>query len=147
MTQAIYTHDILRLAMSLPSDIALTAPAGTATKRARLCGSEITATLCMDNAATITAIDFKARACAFGQASAAILKHFALGKNKANIEHAQDALKQWLTQAEDLPAHMDGFLTLEPARMHNARHAAMLLPFDALICAFEDAHSKLANSV
>jgi NifU-like protein involved in Fe-S cluster formation len=78
------------------------------------------------------------QACAFGQASAALVQGFAVGRSAEELTEARARLAEWLSGAAEEPA---GFAPLAPARAKTGRHGAMLLPFDALIAAIESARS------
>lgn len=73
------------------------------------------------------------RACAFGQASAALLEHGAAGKSAAEVQQALDQLGQWLAGRREDPGDWPGLVALDPARPKAGRHGAILLPFRALL--------------
>jgi NifU-like protein involved in Fe-S cluster formation len=134
----LYTHEILRLATALPHDDRLSDPQGSASCRAPVCGSEVTAEVALSADGRIATLALRARACALGQASAALLREHAVGLDAAAIEDARNALSLYLCGAvAQLPwqamAHFEG------AKSHSARHGAILLPYDALLAALEDA--------
>lgn len=79
------------------------------------------------------------QACAFGQASAALVQGYAVGRSVEELTVARAQLAGWLSGGEKEPA---GFAPLAPARAKTGRHGAMLLPFDALIAAVEEATSR-----
>lgn len=79
------------------------------------------------------------RACAFGQASAALLEAGATGKSVSEVQDALNEMSAWLTGRRDDPGDWPGLAALGPARSKAARHGAMLLPFRALLAAIEDA--------
>lgn len=136
--QSLYSREVLRLAVSLPHNDTLETPQGSATCRAPVCGSEISVDVAMDKANHIAALAIRVKACALGQASAAVLHTKALGKDAAQIRAVSDSLKAALQQgAGELM-----WAELEPFRYASdfpARHGAIMLPFDTLIAALEKA--------
>jgi len=79
-TATLYTRDILRLAASIPHVGRLAAADGSAEKRAPLCGSSIIVDVILDDEGRIAALGQEVRACAFGQASAALMGAHAIGR-------------------------------------------------------------------
>jgi len=136
MNQPLYTTEILRLAASLPLETSLAAPDGWGEKRSPTCGSLIRAEVAVDEAGRVTDLAQKVQACAFGQASAALVQGFAVGRSRAELAGARTELVGWLRGEREGNAI---FAVLAPARPKTARHGAILLPFDALIAALEDA--------
>ncbi len=134
--QTLYSRDILRLSTQLPHDDRVSAPMGQAHCRSPLCGSEIYAEICWDSDYRITALALRPRACALGQASAALLRGEAIGYNKAKLLEQRDALVDALAGNGLFP---DGYTVFEAARAHPARHGAILLPFDAVLSAMASA--------
>ena len=134
----LYSLEILRLATSLPHNDTLETPQASATCRAPLCGSEMTVDVALDDTSQIIGFAIRAKACALGQASAAVLRNKALGHDTAQIRQISANLKTALQQGSgDLP-----WPDLEPFRYASdfpARHGAIMLPFDTLIAALEKA--------
>lgn len=85
----------------------------------------------------VEAVSQTVQACAFGQASAALLARGAVGRGRTEIDQALVALEQWLGGG-DL-ADWPGIEALSPARERIARRGAILLPFRALLAALDDA--------
>lgn len=131
----LYSRDILRLAAGLPHGDSLANPDGSASLRAPLCGSEMRAEIALSGDGAIAAIAFVARACALGQASAALLRTLAPGRSIDEIAGVRAALAAALAGEGDFAAVWPEYGVFASARAHPARHAAILLPFDALIAA------------
>ena len=134
MNAPLYTVDILRLAASLPEPAELERVDGAAGARSPTCGSAIRTEVSLDEEGRIAAISQQIQACAFGQASAAIVGQAAAGRNRAEVERALAELAAWLHGDDDLP-DWPGVAALAPARTRTARHGAILLPFRALLAA------------
>lgn len=137
MSSTLYNRDILRLAASLVPDDRLENPDGVAEARAPLCGSRINAEIACCPDGKISALAIRASACALGQASAAILRANAVGLNIGEITDVRAAICDMLvtgTVTEVWP----GLSLLAPAKDYASRHAAILLPYDALLAAASD---------
>ncbi len=136
-SHSLYRKEILRLAMALPHNDQLAQPCYSATRRSAVCGSEMTVDVAMDGN-VVTDVAIRAKACALGQASAAVLRTKAIGQEAVHIENLRDALKAALqTGSGELE-----WLELEPFRYASdfpARQPAILLPFDTLLAAMKQA--------
>ena len=137
----LYSGRILALAADIPHLGRLPAPSGTARKRSMLCGSTITVDVVMrDGRVAEFAQDVKA--CALGQASASVLGRVVLGRSKAELESARDALQAMLRDGAAVPtAPFDGYEVLTPAREYKNRHASILLALDATCAAIADSET------
>jgi len=127
----LYSGRILELAADIPHLGRLPAPQGSAKRRSPLCGSTVTVDVVVrDGRVAEFAQDVKA--CALGQASAAVLGRVAVGRTRAEIEIARDALRAMLKDGGPVPvAPFDGFEVLIPARDYKNRHASILLAIEA----------------
>lgn len=132
----LYSGRILALAADIPHLGRLPAPQGTSRKRSPLCGSTVTVDVVVkDGRVAEFAQDVKA--CALGQASAAVLGAVVIGRNRAELEAARDALRAMLKDAGPVPAApFNGYEVLIPAREYKNRHASVLLALDATCEAF-----------
>jgi NifU-like protein involved in Fe-S cluster formation len=138
MNAPLYTTEILRLAASLSEPRALGREDGRAERRSRTCGSTIRVAVALDEDGRVAALSQEVHACAFGQASAALLEQGAIGRSRCEVKDAHDRFAEWLAGADWKP-EWPGILALAPARSHKSRHGAILLPFRALIAAIDDA--------
>jgi NifU-like protein involved in Fe-S cluster formation len=136
---SLYSQEILRLATALPHDDRLSAITASAKHRAPLCGSEVTAEVLLRPDRRIDAIAFRARACALGQASSALLREHGIGLDLKEIVAVRDALERFLGGHDALALPWAALEAFRPAQAHSARHGAILLPYDALIAAMQDA--------
>lgn len=132
MTEPLYTRDILRLAASIPHFGRLPAPEASVEKRAPVCGSSIIVDVALNAEGRVAAIAQDVKACAFGQASAALMGAHVVGRSPAELAEARDALAAWLAGTGDDPGPWPGLDILAPARRLSARHGAILLPFQAV---------------
>lgn len=129
-----YTLEILRLAASLPLATGLDGADGVGEARSATCGSTLTSSVRFADG-RIVDLAQKVTACAYGQASAALVQRWAPGRLKAEIIVMRAALKAWLEGRGDVPPD---FADLAPVQGRAGRHGAVLLPFDALLAALKD---------
>lgn len=131
----LYSGRILQLAAAIPHLGRLAEPGATVKKRSPLCGSTVTVDLVMkDGRVAEFAQDVKA--CALGQASAAVLGAVVLGRSLAELEAARDALSAMLKEGGPAPeAPFDGYEVLLPARDYKNCHASILLALEATCAA------------
>ena len=139
MNAPLYTTEILRLAASLQPARDLERVDGRAELRSPTCGSTILTAVTLDEEGKVAALSQTVSACAFGQASAALLEASASGKAAAEVRSALDSLSDWLAGNSDDPGDWPGLSALAPARAKTGRHGAILLPFRALVAAMEQA--------
>lgn len=132
----LYSQRILALAADIPHAERLAAPTATATRRSPLCGSTVTVDLLVRDG-VITDFGQEVRACALGQASAAIAGAQLIGRSAAEITRARDELSAMLRENGPVPAApFDGYEALTPARDYKNRHASILLVLEATAEAF-----------
>ena len=135
MAAPLYTADILRLATQIPYLDRLADPDATVERRSPVCGSRIVVDVTTDDAGRITALGQEVRACALGQASAALMGQHALGKSAEELAAARDALTLFLAGQADNPGDWPGLQIFRAAIPHSARHASIRLPFEAIAMA------------
>ncbi|MCB6177477.1 iron-sulfur cluster assembly scaffold protein [Rhodobacter sp. Har01] len=135
----LYSGRILALAADIPHLGRLPSPQGTARKRSPLCGSTVTADVVL-RGGRVAEFAQDVKACALGQASAAVLGRAVLGRSLAELEAARDALRAMLQAGGPVPAApFDGYEVLLPARDYRNRHASILLALEAVCDAFAQA--------
>ncbi len=144
MSEVLYTRDILRLAVSIPHQQRLETPDGSAELRSRTCGSVVTADVMIAENGVLVDMGLTINACALGQASAAILGAQAIGRTINDIVHARAGLEAFFDGNVESPGEWQNMDKLIAAKDHQGRHAAILLPYDALIAAFTDAAKRKA---
>jgi NifU-like protein involved in Fe-S cluster formation len=139
MNAPLYTTDILRLAASLSLPRELDREDGKAELRSPTCGSRVTVAVQLDGERRVELVSQQVHACAFGQASAALVERNAIGRTHADVSDALVALSRWLSEEQEEAGDWPGIATLAPARRRKSRHGAILLPFRALLAAIETA--------
>ena len=127
----LYSGRILALAADIPHLGRLAGAVATSRKRSPLCGSTVTVDLVMQSG-RVTGFAQDVKACALGQAAAAVLGGAVIGRSAAELETARAALNAMLKDGGPVPeAPFDGFEVLLPAREYKNRHASILLAIDA----------------
>ena len=139
MNAPLYTLDILRLAASLPEPVELERAGGSASKRSPTCGSSVRTLVQVGSDGRLEAVSQTVQACAFGQASAALVAAGAAGRARDEVQSALDELTGWLDGSRSDPPRWAGFEALAPARSRASRHGAILLPLQALAAAMDEA--------
>ena len=139
MTSALYTRDILRLAAAIPHLGRLDAAEGRAARRSAVCGSTVAVDVVLDGEGRIAALGQDVKACALGQASASLMGASALGRTPAELDEARDSLAAFLSGRSDDPGDWPGLAIFAHTRPFTARHASILLAFEAAAEAAEAA--------
>ena len=129
---SLYSGRILALAADIPLHGRLPAPQASAKKRSPLCGSTVTVDVVVqDGRVADFAQDVKA--CALGQAAAAVLGAVVIGRTLAELLTALTQLRAMLKDGGPVPdAPFAGFEVLLPAREFKNRHASILLALEAV---------------
>ena len=136
MNAPLYTTEILRLAASLKGPTPLDREDGRAELRSPTCGSRVITAVTLDEQGKVAALSQTVHACAFGQASSALLEQGAVGRDRSQVHEAATKLDAWLGGGETAP-DWPGIAALAPARSRKSRHGAILLPFRALLAAMK----------
>jgi NifU-like protein involved in Fe-S cluster formation len=136
---SLYSGRLLALAADIPHLGRLDAPDATVRERAPLCGSTVTADVMVrDGRITDFAQDVKA--CALGQAAAAVLGQNIIGRSANELTLALTELTAFLKEDGPVPsAPFAGFEALLPARAYKNRHASIVLSLKAAQKALIDA--------
>ena len=143
MIDDLYSARILRLAANMPRAGRLPAPDASAEKISKLCGSRVVVDLKLKDGEVV---DFAqdVKACALGQAAAAVLGEHVVGARVDEIESARDQLRAMLKAGGPAPeGRFVELKALEPVKDYPARHASTLLAFEA---AAEAARAALGAS-
>ncbi|MEQ6247926.1 iron-sulfur cluster assembly scaffold protein [Sulfitobacter sp. HNIBRBA3233] len=135
----LYSARILALAADIPDLRRLDAPDATVKRRSPLCGSTVTVDVRVTDG-KLSEIGQDVKACALGQAAAAVTAAAAKGQTLETIERGRDQLKAMLKGKGGVPdAPFDGFEVLKPAVEYKNRHASILLSIEAMAQAMADA--------
>jgi len=134
-----YTREILRLAASIPYLEPFDEIEGAVEVRSQTCGSRMRVAVELDWADRIVRLRQAVEACAYGQATAALMGGHAMGRSAEEVGAALAELEAWLTGQGDVPASWPGLEVLAPALQRKGRHGAIVLPFRTLLAAIEAA--------
>ena len=141
----LYSSRILALAADMPRTRRLSAPDATAKRRSPLCGSTVTVDVTVKDG-VVTDYGQDVKACALGQAAAAIVGAAVVGLTEGQIRQGRDQLLAMLKEAGPVPeAPFDGLEVLEPARDYKNRHASIMLAFDATLDALDQTRAEQSD--
>ena len=133
----LYSGRILALAADMPRTARLDNPTATAKKRAPLCGSTVTVDVEVTDG-VITDYGQDVKACALGQAAAAVVGANIVGLTMEEVQEGRDALYAMLkSDGPKPPAPFSDLEVLQPAKDYKNRHASIMLAFDATLDALQ----------
>lgn len=132
--ERLYTPQMLSAAVELANVPPLEDPQLSGSSHSATCGSTLDMGLSLDDDRRIALIGMRVRACAVGQAAAAIFARHAAGCDADDIKTALTSFAAWLEKDGSQPAWPDIEL-IAAARDYPGRHGAMLLPWKAAIAA------------
>jgi NifU-like protein involved in Fe-S cluster formation len=137
MLDDIYNSRILELAANIPHLGRLAAPQASASAHSRLCGSSVTVDLALADGRVVEfAQDVKA--CALGQTACAVMGRAIVGATPHELRDGREAMRKMLKDNGPPPSGRFADMgVLAPARDYKARHASMLLAFDAVLLALD----------
>jgi len=140
MSAALYNTQILRLAAAIPLAGRLVGPQASVVRVSPVCGSKVTADVDLEGG-SVARFAQDVRACALGQASAALLGAHVVGRTPDEIAAARDALAAYLKGEAATPGDWPGLEVFDLARPHKARHGSILLAFQAAADAAAEAQA------
>lgn len=135
---ALYTRDLLALAVSLADFSIDPAMPFVGEARSRTCGSSVAFACSVGDDGAIERIGLRASACAVGQAAAALFARHAAGRTRGEIASARAEIAAWLAGTGPLP-DWPGLAAIAPALPFPARHGAIPLAWDAALAALPNA--------
>lgn len=139
----LYSGRILALAADMPRTTRLENPTATARKRAPLCGSTVTVDVTISDG-VVTDYGQDVKACALGQAAAAVVGAHIVGLTIEQVQAGRDALYAMLKSDGPVPAApFEDLEVLQPAKDYKNRHASIMLAFDATLDAL---HTQQASA-
>jgi NifU-like protein involved in Fe-S cluster formation len=129
----LYSAKVLALAANMPRAGRLAHPQGTAEKVSKLCGSRVLVDVAMKDG-RVSDFAQEVKACALGQASAAVLGAHVIGSTVEELTAARDALKAMLKAGGPPPeGRFADLKALEVVRDYPPRHASTMLAFEAVV--------------
>jgi len=142
MIDDLYSAKLLALAANMPRVGRLNAPHASVEKIAKLCGSRVVVDVTVEGDRVA---DFAqdVKACALGQASAAVLGAQVIGASVQELESARDQFRAMLKAGGSPPeGRFSDLAMLAPVKDYPARHASTLLAFEAVCDAVRRAMSR-----
>jgi NifU-like protein involved in Fe-S cluster formation len=142
MLNDIYSRRVLELAANIPCLGRLEAPDASATAYSKLCGSTVTVDIKVDGN-IVTAFAHDVKACALGQATSAIMGQHVIGSSAEELRQIREAAIRVLKENGEPPTgKWQALSLLEPLREYKARHASILLTFDAVVDALGQVEAR-----
>lgn len=146
MIDDLYSAKLLKLAANMPHAGRLPDPEGTSEKVAKLCGSRVVVDVELDHG-VVSRFAQDVKACALGQASAAVLGAHVLGASLSELELARDQFRAMLKQGGSPPdGRFSDLSMLAPVKDYPARHASTLLAFEAAVDAVRQAMERTSRA-
>ena len=131
MIDDLYSAKVLKLVANIPHTGRLAAPDASSEKISKLCGSRILVDLKVDDG-RVSDFAQEVKACALGQAAAAVLGAHVIGATPDEIEMARDALRAMLKSNGPAPqGRFSELSVLEAVKDYPARHTSTMLAFEA----------------
>ena len=139
MLSDLYSGKILEAAAAIPPARRLEQPDASATRTSRVCGSEVSVDISMNNG-VVADFGMEAKACALGQASSSILARNIIGAGADELYALRDEMRAMLKEGGDPPKgeRWKDLESLIAIRDYPQRHASTMLVFEA-VCACLDA--------
>jgi len=142
MLNDIYSRRILELAAAIPRLGRLPDADASASAHSRLCGSTVTVDVKIEDG-RVTDFAHEVRACALGQASSSIMGRNVLGSTVEELRAVRDETRRMLQEGGSPPGgRWSDLEALEPVRDFKARHASILLTFDAVVDAIAQIEAR-----
>jgi NifU-like protein involved in Fe-S cluster formation len=139
MIDDLYSAKLLKLAANMPRLGRLEAPDATVEKVSKLCGSRVLVDVKVSGG-VVEAFAQDVKACALGQASAAVLGAHVVGASLDELETARTQLRDMLKAGGAPPqGRFADLALLEPVKDYPARHASTMLAFEAVTEAVRNA--------
>jgi NifU-like protein involved in Fe-S cluster formation len=146
MIDDLYSARLLKLAANMPRAGRLADPHASAEKISKLCGSRVLVDVRVEGD-RVSDFAQDVKACALGQASAAVLGANVLGASLAEIEMARDGFRAMLKQGAPAPdGRFSDLSMLAPVKDYPARHASTLLAFEATVEAVRQAMERTSRA-
>lgn len=149
MIDELYSARVLKLAANMPRSGRLPAPQGSAERVSKLCGSRAVVDVVLGPDGRVADFAQDVKACALGQATAAVVGEAVIGASVDELEAARDALQAMLKAGGPAPeGRFAGLAVLETVRDYPARHASTLVPLEAAAAAARQAleRTRLAGA-
>ena len=139
MTVSNLYHDaIVRVARSGVGAGRLEKPHGSHTVDNPLCGDRVTIDVQVENG-NVACVGHVVRGCMLCEAAASIIAEQAIGESFKDLDSVSQTLQSMLERDEAIETNWEGLEMFRPVANYRSRHLCVLLPFQALIGAIQDA--------
>ncbi len=139
MDNDLYHARILELARDTTTEGRLDAPSASATINNPLCGDRVTIDVIVEGT-TLSMLGHKVRGCALCRASATLIGAHAPGQEAVQLKEIADAMTAMLKSSGPVPEGIWQVVeAFRPVVDHKSRHDCVLLPFQALVEALDQA--------
>lgn len=146
MLETVYKSQLIELAATIGRVGRLERPDASATRRSMICGSTITVDIAVRDD-QICDYAHVVKACALGQAAAAIVAKHVIGAPLSDLRPLAQTARAMLEANGPPPkGRWAEVAALEAVRPYSARHASTLLVFEALSEAAERAAANIADN-
>ena len=142
MSAQLYSLDVLRMAAAVADFPAIEDGALREERRSPTCGSRMTVTLILDGDGRVAKVGLDAKACALGQAAAAIMARTIVGRSADEVAQASEAWRAYLARDSDVLPDWPDLALLSAGRDYPARHPSMRLAFEAAAALLTDAQTR-----
>lgn len=140
----VYNSRILDFAGNIPRVGRLEKPDASAKAHSKLCGSTVIVDLKMIGD-IVTDFAHDVKACALGQSSASIMARNIVGAKSSELREVRETMRRMLKENGPVPdGRFADLKFLEPVRDYKARHASVMLTFDAVVDCIDQIERKSA---
>jgi len=145
MIDDLYSAKILKAAANMPRAGRLAHPDASVEKVSKLCGSRVIVDVVLKDG-RVADYAQEVKACALGQAAAAVMGEHVIGASVQEIESARDALRAMLKQGAPAPeGRFADLAMLAPVKDYPPRHVSTMLAFEATAEACRQALARQAE--
>lgn len=138
----IYNSKILEFAGNIQRSGKLDDADASAEKHSKLCGSRVKVYLKMTDG-RVSDFSHEVKACALGQASSSIMARHVVGATPAEIREARLAMLAMLKEGGEGPTgRFEDMRFLKPVKDYKARHASIMLTFEAVVDCLDQIESR-----
>lgn len=142
MTQTNLYHDaIVNRARSGIGAGRLETPHGSHTVDNPLCGDRVTMDVLLQGG-NVTGVGHVVRGCLLCEAAASVIAEQAIGETLDELQAITRGVQSMLESDSPAAPGWDGLEMFRPVASYRSRHLCVLLPFQALIGALEDARNR-----
>ena len=140
MSDPLYRKELLRFAADAVGAGRLSQPSSTGRAFNPACGDRVTMDVVFEDD-RVAGLAHDTKACVLTQASASILGGQIIGLSRKEVETLRETVAAMLEGGDVPAAPFDVYSAFDGVTEHKSRHRCVLLPFDAILAAFEASES------